>query len=382
MIFKRLSFTLMIGIVAFCNSSFSQTPLSRITQTDTLANDSASFYLHADITQFLKNNEYFSPIVEGYTLFGTNLKAGGYFMPSSKAKIYFGLNAIKYFGDTKINTIAPDINITYNFNNHIKVVMGSLYHQPQNNLIPLFTDHETLLTEPAKEGLAFAFRNNRLQWDIWVAWLQYLHPYEHSQEKIYLGNTFEYKIIKNERFEVCVPFQFTAYHIGGQINDVWMPLTMILNNAVGLSTKLKLEKGNVTVRYFYVGYTDLTTNSNNIYQNGDGHFIDASLQTKHFQTSLSYWRGFQFFSPYGEAMYSSISSRIPIDNPPSNQRKRELITAHFYYNTDLTKGLTLLTGLQLFYDTHNAICDYSYSFMLRYCGDLLVKNHSRAFHHR
>ena len=364
---KHLS--ILLCLVAFYYNTYSQTPFSCIIQQDSLSKDSALFHISTDIIPFLKNNEYFSPIVEGYTLFGTNFKAGGYAQPSSKTKIYFGLNAIKYYGESKINTFVPELYIQHAFNKQISVMMGSLSNRPETNLLPLLTNHENILSESPNEGLAFAFRTNRLQWDIWVAWLQFLHPYEHSQEKIFFGNVFEYNIIKHEQFEMGIPVQFTAYHIGGQINDVWMPLHMVTNNAVGLSLKLKQKKRSLTARYFYVGYTDLSSNSDYVYKNGDGHFADLTLQAKHIQTSVGYWQGYQFYSPFGETMYSSISGRIPLDNPPTNQQKRKLITAHLYYNTELAKGLTLLCGAQLFYDTKNSICDYSYSFILRYFFD-------------
>jgi hypothetical protein len=256
---------LLWSIVVLNSNGHSQTPFASLIETDSLANDSASFHLTADITQFLKNNEYFNSIVEGYTLFGTNLKTGGYYMPSHKAKVYVGLQALKYYGDLRI-TVNPELYLQYSFNKHVRVTMGSLSHRPETKLVPVLTNHETILTEPATEGLAFAFDKRRFQGDIWVAWLQFLHPYEHSQEKIFLGNAFEYKLLQNKLFEIGIPIQFTAYHIGGQINDEWMPLHMIANNAVGLSCNLKQEKRTIKARYFYVGYTDLSSVSDYDYQ--------------------------------------------------------------------------------------------------------------------
>jgi len=380
MTIKKHNLFVLLCIVAFCNSLFSQSPFSYITKNDSLTNDSSSYFLHTDITQFLKNNEYFSPIVEGYTLFGTNLKAGGYIQPSSKAKVYLGFNAIKYYGDSSQMTIKPECYIQYHFNKYNSVLMGSLYNRPEIKLLPMLTDHETMFTETSKEGLAFNINTNRLHWDIWVAWLNYLHARQHAQEKIFLGIILDYDIIKSDKTELTIPFQFTVLHMGGQINDIQTPLHMMINNAIGLTYKYKVSSSkSITARYSYVGYADKSSYIDYAYQvgNGDGHFAELSFKTKHFQTAFSYWKGNQFYSPLGEAYYSSISSRIPLNNPTTNQPKREFITTHFYYNTELTKGLTLLCGTQLFYDTRNAICDYSYSFILRFTFDKKIKSNSQ-----
>lgn len=368
MIRKKLYFIMALFISVFSQNTFSQSPFSILSATDSIANDTNHLYLHGDLTQFLKNNEYFSPIVEGYTLFGTNLKAGGFLQPSPKAKVYLGFTAIKFYGDKHIDTFSPECYIDYRFNKSVSVVMGSLYRRPELHLIPMLTNHETAFTESSNEGLSFVFDTKRLQWNIWVAWLNFLHPNEHSQEKIFLGNTLEYAFVKSNRIEIAIPFQFTAYHLGGQINDEFTPLHMIFNNAAGLSGTYNFDRSNIKARYCFVGYKDNSSKSDYVYQNGNGHLVDVSYTSKHIQTALSYWNGFQFFSPVGETYYSSISARIPLDNPPQNQPKRELLTAHFYYNTQLAKGLQLMCGTQLLFDTKNSICDYSYSFVLRYSG--------------
>lgn len=376
MTIKKLRFILTILVAFFSHNSFSQSPFAIISANDSLSNDSNRLYLHGDLTQFLKNNEYFSPIVEGYTLFGTNLKAGGFIQPSSKAKVYLGLNAIKFYGDSSQMTIKPECYIQYHLNKHSSVLMGSLYNRPELKLLPILTDHETMLTECSKEGLAFNINTNRLHWDIWVAWLNYLHAKQHAQEKIFLGIVLDYDIIKTNKIELSIPFQFTVYHLGGQINDMFTPLHMMINNAIGLACKYKLaSNSSIVARYSYVGYADKSSYIDYAYQvgNGDGHFADLTYKSKHIQTAFSYWKGNQFYSPVGETYYSSISARIPLDIPLKNQKTRELVTAHFYYNTQLAKGLSLLCGTQLFYDTKNGMCDYSYSFMLRYSGNYLTK---------
>ena len=375
MTIKKLSFLLTILVILFSHSSFSQSPFAIIAPNDSLSNDSNRLYIHGDLTQFLKNNEYFSPIVEGYTLFGTNLKAGGFIKPSSRAKVYLGFNAIKFYGDSSQMTLKPECYIQYQFNKHSSVLMGSLYNRPELKLLPMLTDHETMFTECAKEGLAFNINTNRLHWDIWVAWLNYLHARQHAQEKIFLGIVLDYDIIKTDKTELTIPFQFTVYHLGGQINDSITPLHMMINNAFGLAYKYKFtSSSSITVRYSYVGYADKSSYIDYALQvgNGDGHFFDITYKSKHIQTALSYWKGNQFDSPVGEAYYSSISARIPLDVPSKNQKTRNIVSAYFYYNAQLAKGLSLMCGTQLFYDVKNGMCDYSYSFMLRYSGNYLT----------
>ena len=360
--------------VASSFSSFSQTKFDCL--SDTVYNfehDSSRLFVHADMHQFLKNNEYFNPIVEGYTLLGTSLKTGIYFTPSSKSKIYTGLSALWYNGDKSFEYFVPDFSIQYNFHKDFAMIIGSLPSVVHHTLSPMLLNYERFLSKPSEKGLEFLLSKKHVDWNCWLSWEQFLHPYEHSQEHIFLGNSFEYRPIIFDHFSLGFPVQFTVYHEGGQINDVWMPLQMMFNNAVGVRPKYTINEKTVELSYSYLGYKDGATHSVMPYQNGDGHYVRSSFMSKHCKVLASYWQGFQFYAPRGEQIYSSVSQTIPLAIPSTDQKERKVLIYEFYYTNELAKNLHILCGAELFQDIKNNIIDYNYSLSVRYSGDFFLK---------
>jgi hypothetical protein len=330
--------------------------------------------------QFMKDNEYFNPIVEGYTLLGTTVKQGFYYTPTSKTKIYAGVAALWYDGDKSFNFIDPELSIQYNFNNHFSMIMGSLPSMQHHAITPMMLNSENFLTKPSEKGIEFLMDNKHLRWNTWISWEQFLHPYQHSQEYIYMGNSLEYIPIKTDNFSLSLPLQFSIYHHGGQINDVWMPLLLMYNNAVGINPKLYVNHSVISLAYYYLGYKDAASHQTQPFSNGDGHYISSMYASKHFNVSASYWQGYQFYAPEGEQIYSSVSQTIPLSTPSTDQKNRKLFIVEFYYNNQLAKNLHLLCGTEFYDDVINSILDYNLSLSLRYSGDLLLKNHHREHH--
>ena len=342
-----------------------QTPFTTNTATDSLETDTSSVFIQADITQFFLNDEYFNPIVEGYTLFGTNLKSGLRYSPTSRSVIYAGLNGIKYFGEESLETIKPEIYISIEPNKKNTFCFGSMSNSPDKAFLPQLWNHEQAFTKTSPEGISYLFKNKRIESSTWVYWLDFLHPNEHSQEKILVGNITEYNVINKPGFQISLPVQLTVYHIGGQINDSWMPMYVILNNAAGIRIKVG-TKGKTSFGYHYLGYKDASSTALYNFKNGDGHLFQVQHNNSNISASVSYWSGNRFIAPFGEAIYSSQSQRIPLDSPATHQNERRLIHCRFFYKHSFARSLTLLCGIQLYTDIKNNITDYSYNFILRY----------------
>jgi len=68
---------------------------------------------------FIKNNEYFNFIADGYTLLGTHLHPKFVYNSSKKAQFKAGLFISKHFGDTKIHKEIPTFTFNYRFKNSL-----------------------------------------------------------------------------------------------------------------------------------------------------------------------------------------------------------------------------------------------------------------------
>ena len=63
---------------------------------------------------FIKNNEYYNPIIEGYTMPGFFLQPELLYSPSGKVTVRGGIHLLKYAGTEKFSQIRPVISATWN----------------------------------------------------------------------------------------------------------------------------------------------------------------------------------------------------------------------------------------------------------------------------
>ena len=62
------------------------------------SSDTNKLFLQIDNNNFIKNNEYTSSVIEGYTLLGFNVAPKFIYYPSSRIKLSFGGDFLTYNG--------------------------------------------------------------------------------------------------------------------------------------------------------------------------------------------------------------------------------------------------------------------------------------------
>jgi hypothetical protein len=350
---------------------FPQDKYSIISDT-TFPADTGTLYLHAEFTHFIRNNEYFNPIVEGYTLIGASTREGLLYAPSSNTRVYAGVEALSFWGGKPFHFFLPDFSFMARYRSGFSLVMGTLPAAHQRGYIPLLLDQETLFSSPRERGLSIGFARKHVNWNTYLAWQRFLLPAEHAQEILDVGTNLDIKAIHTSSFILSLPLQFTAHHQGGQINDQFMPVKMNYNNAAGIKTRLLLSGIVMGGEYYFVGHK-LDSGTGDIpFLNGMGHYSRLYFESSLFLFQASYWDGYQYYSPLGEDIYSSVSVRIPLTNPPSHQPFRQLLNYDGYFKIKIAKTVSLLTGVELFYDIRNTILDYNYMLAIRWSGDFML----------
>ena len=171
---------------------------SLIDSTHIQTTDSGSIHFHSEFTQFLRNDEYFSPIVEGYTLLGASTRQGLIYYPSAKTRVYAGVEALSYWGDKPFVHVLPDFNLLYRSGKGFQLQMGSLVNETEKDLAPLISNCENIFAKPLERGIDILFDKKLLKWNAWLAWQQFLKPYEHSQEIFVIGQNLEIKILNTK----------------------------------------------------------------------------------------------------------------------------------------------------------------------------------------
>ena len=107
---------------------------------------------------------------------------------------------------------------------------------------------------------------------------------------------------------MSIPFQFTARHFGGQIDTLHAPVQTLFNYASGVVARLPLP-GPVFQALRLNAYGLLYRDNSGFFRlpftQGNGLYLNGTLETHYADAMLSYWRGHEFFAPLGGPYYQS-----------------------------------------------------------------------------
>lgn len=202
-------FILIIGLKASAHSADKESnhPLLN----NTFEKDSNALYFNLYDANFLWNNEFFNPIVNGYTLIGYFLTPEFQYHFSPKIKIQGGVHLLKYSGVESFSTVAPTYSATYT-NSDFSLIMGTL-NGTVNHRLPeplLFT--ERYFTNNLENGVQYLLNKEKFHMDLWLDWQTFIFPMDNKQEELVAGLALFPTPIKNENWEFKLPLSLLAKH--------------------------------------------------------------------------------------------------------------------------------------------------------------------------
>jgi len=332
-----------------------------------------NLYLSISHLSFNKDNEYFNKIADGYTLFGNQLTTSLVYFPVTNVRIEGGIYLRKDFGNSNYAEIAPVFSVKYQHNN-MALIFGTLEGSLNHNLVEPLYDFEKIMLDKNENGIQFLLNKQNLSLDAWINWEKMLYRGDSVQEKVSGGLSSEYKIIHSEKYNVSVPVQFTAMHLGGQIDASDLPLTTKFNSAFGLKTGMNFNHTFFKGIYFepyYLYYKDFSFEYQDAFQDGDGIYLNLSLKTKLNTIMVSYWNGNEYISTHGGLLYNSRSTTFK--NPDYTETKRELLILRFLTDIEIFKGLDITSRFEPFYDVTNKKIEFSLGLYINYNDDFFLK---------
>ncbi len=330
-------------------------------------------YFDANNLSFIKNNEYFNLIADGYTLFGNKLDLNLSIKPHKNYEIKVGVMALKYYGLDTFSEFIPTFSLQIDQgNNHY--YFGKLPTDDNHYLSEQIYSFERHLDKRSIEnGVAHRYQNKHWQTDTWLEWEHFIKKGDTERERLNFGQTTTYTTLLNKTWQIQVPLQLYLHHRGGQINQR-NNLTAHLNNAMvvaNISGGLKLakqlpNKRQIGVEYQYFAHS---INSDNVeelhFKNGSAHLIQAFYKTSKWQYNLSYWKSDQFIAPKGDDMYQSISKRVEKytdeqGNPENvfgnySEPHRELLHGFISYKNQIFPDLYLGAKLDAYLQLNDGI---------------------------
>lgn len=338
--------------------------------SDTLS-ESGNLYLSLRNINFIRNNEYFNPIVEGYTLVGYFIQPAIVYSPCRKVRLQLGTHLLNYAGADKISEAKLVFSTTYNFSENTFLTLGTLGGSDKHKMFDPHFDNERLYNNYAEDGLQFVTSNNHFFNDTWLSWENFIFKGDTTREVFTAGESFKYTLNRiSDIFQLEVPVQLEFKHKGGQISNYSEHVETYFNLATGLRINFDLSQkryGTIGIEYIQFLYNELTQKSENGVMKGNASWTRFHYNFKGIYFGSYYWKSHDFFAPNGNPVYSSVSEVDEDVIIPD----REIWTNSLYLIVLPLKYLEIFLGFDTFYSVNFKRMDTSMTLHLSF--DKLLK---------
>ncbi len=325
---------------------------------------------------FFKDNEYFSRIVEGYTLYGTQLNPQLVYYPVKNLRLEGGIFLWKDFGNPVLRQVRPTFRATWTTGRQ-QIILGNVRPNLAHNYIEPMLNFERVMLNPLEEGIQVRYNGTRLTVDQWVDWQRQQYRYSNFQEEVAGGLTSRYRLSRaGSRWHVAVPFQFTGTHHGGQIDTLDKPLQTVFNEALGLEARYRLAGPTLqAVRFngYVLAYQDYSfTRGQFPFRYGQGLYLNATLETRYVDAMLSYWQGHRFISSLGGDLYQGLSRSV--SEPTYSEPNRRLLLVRLMHDFRISDAAALTARVEPVFDLNTRSLDYSFAMYLNFRQEWLLGN--------
>jgi hypothetical protein len=315
---------------------------------------------------FIKNTEYYNPIVEGYTIPGFFFQPELIYAPSGKVALRAGTHLLKYWGTEKFSQIRPVFSATLDLSENTSLTLGTLSGSDRHRLFDPHFNSERLYTAYVEDGFQLTSKNDHLFSDTWLSWENFIFKGDSTREVFTFGESFRYTsspVAEFLHFEV--PVQVQLKHFGGQISNYSEPVETFLNLATGLRLNADLAEkrcGQAGIEYLQFINNEFNGESQSGISYGYASWIRLHYTFKALYFGAAYWKSHNFFAPNGNPIYGSVSDYQPGVVIPDRR-----IISNFVYLTLLPESyLELFLGLDTYYDVDLKRLDNSITLHLNF----------------
>ncbi|PLX23613.1 MAG: hypothetical protein C0599_04220 [Salinivirgaceae bacterium] len=323
---------------------------------------SNNLFFRFENANFFRNDEYTSPILDGYTLIGLWGRLLFEYYPSENLRIKIGTHLLKYHGREEIEGVEaiPYYTLQYKPTKDFSIVFGNFDNSRNMDLLAPLYEPEMFYTQKPPAGLMVNYANDRVSVKSWINWETHIFEGDPFQEKFLFGLSSDFKWINNGVFELSTPLQFTYHHVGGEIDSSENLIQTLMNGATGIKALIKSGDWSYGISGYYLGYREATSNGLQPYRAGQGGLTRLNVGYKQSLVSLGYWNGKQFLSPKGRSIYQSYS----ISNPGELYPNREIVEGRFLFNWPIKDFVHLVLEADAFYDLNESDLSYAWGIHL------------------
>ena len=299
---------------------------------------------------FTKNNEYFNPMIDGYSLFGVQFNPTLTYTLSNSFRLDAGVYIRQDFGSPGFQEVIPTLTFRLNYKD-VDILFGSLDGSLNHGLVEPMYDFERVLLDRIEQGVQFRYNKNRIDLDLWMDWEKMIYRADPDQEEVYGGIRLNYLLKETQVSKWTIPLQLVLFHRGGSIDSNPNPIKTVMNSAMGIewSSGPTDYPGKWEVNGYYLYYRDFNFNGTLIFKDGNAIYLNAMRHFNHgLKIMLSGWFGNEFISIMGGKIYPSVSSNYK--SPYTVDQKRKLLILRVFHDIDLGKGVVMTTRFEPFID--------------------------------
>ena len=341
-----------------------------------LNNSSLETFQHIDSTKskilsfqfesfsYIKNNEYFLKVADGYTLFGNIFAPKLTYQPAPNVQIEGGIFARKDFGNTAFSSIQPIFTVKIQKDSS-QFLFGNLEGHLNHRLIEPLLNFERVILNRQETGLQYTKRKKNTFFDAWIDWQKMIYSGSNFKEEIFAGLSWNKKIISKPNFYLSIPYQITFQHRGGQTTRDTGQVITNNNTAVGLEAEWKFRGfvQKIKTQNYLVGFQQ-NANYHRYFKSGYGVYLNLTAETKLLNLMLSYWKSSGYLSDAGGDLYQSVGRTFRYGNVVEKDRNILIIRA--MKDWEILDNLTLTFRFEPYFDFNNKAFEHSESLFLSY----------------
>jgi hypothetical protein len=314
---------------------------------------------------FFKDNEYYSPVIEGYTLVGYFFQPTLVYFPSEKVTLKAGVHLLNYAGTDKFAKVKPVFSTTYNFSENTSLTIGTLNGSDKHKMFDPHFDLEKTYSAYSEDGFEFRTGNEHFFYDTWINWENFIFKGDTTREIFTFGQSFKYNTGEiADKFTFEFPVQLQAKHKGGQISNYPQEVETYINVAAGPGVNLNISEkryGTIGLDYTRFIYKQVPPEPLAI-NSGYANWYRFHYTYKTLYVMAGYWKSRNFFAPDGNTIYSSFSDYQEDVVIPD----RKILTCSIYLTTIPAENLELFLGVDVYYDLIRKRSDFALALHLSF----------------
>ncbi len=348
-----LCFILLFVVFHFHRSLNAQFLQSSFVVRDTVP-EPKQLNLSIRSVSFFHNNEFFHPLVKGYTLTGTWLQPEFIYSFSKDFSGSFGVHLLKYHGMEGLSRKLPVFSFTYSPAPFFSLTLGNFPGGEYHRLTEVLFNPERHLSSYPEGGLSARLSTQAVETEIWLDWERMILHGAPFNEEITAGLSSVIKLPESaNEWRMNIPIQILGKHEGGQINTGDRSVNTWWNMLTGIEASRKYDKKHFRELMFILHFPFY-------YHEGETGFgIFPRVEGNIFGNKISagYFKAVGFKTIHGLGLYNSYEyDPFLQSNGPGGDT--ELIMFKSGYTRTIGDQFNLILRFDAWYDIKRSKIDY------------------------